>query len=193
MSVKIGISPISWQNDDLPDLTAAYTMEQALREGAKASARPPSKAPAPGAEGEVHLGSRGAGLGRLRQRLRRDQHGGLQAGRRRRPGQLADRETEPVGGRQNHGVPGDLHPDAGEQPVLFFGQIGVEVERPGGVLRAGGFEERRDGVRGHLAGDVPRAVSAHPVRDDTELQLRVDAEAVFVRRSSTCVGLTARE
>jgi inosose dehydratase len=32
MSVKIGISPISWQNDDLPDLTAAYSMEQALRE-----------------------------------------------------------------------------------------------------------------------------------------------------------------
>ena len=32
MSVKIGISPISWQNDDLPDLTAAYTMEQALQE-----------------------------------------------------------------------------------------------------------------------------------------------------------------
>jgi len=32
MSIKIGISPISWQNDDLPDLTAAYTMEQALQE-----------------------------------------------------------------------------------------------------------------------------------------------------------------
>ena len=32
MSVKIGISPIAWQNDDLPDLTAAYTMEQALKE-----------------------------------------------------------------------------------------------------------------------------------------------------------------
>ncbi|MBI1416444.1 MAG: myo-inosose-2 dehydratase [Limimaricola sp.] len=32
MSVKIGISPIAWQNDDLPDLTRAYTMEQALRE-----------------------------------------------------------------------------------------------------------------------------------------------------------------
>ncbi len=32
MSIKIGISPISWQNDDLPDLTAAYTMEQALSE-----------------------------------------------------------------------------------------------------------------------------------------------------------------
>lgn len=30
MAVKIGISPIAWQNDDLPDLTAAYTMEQAL-------------------------------------------------------------------------------------------------------------------------------------------------------------------
>ncbi|WP_420396616.1 myo-inosose-2 dehydratase [Nioella sp.] len=32
MSVKIGISPIAWQNDDLPDITAAYTMEQALQE-----------------------------------------------------------------------------------------------------------------------------------------------------------------
>lgn len=32
MTVRIGISPISWQNDDLPDLTAAYSMEQALRE-----------------------------------------------------------------------------------------------------------------------------------------------------------------
>lgn len=30
--IKIGISPIAWQNDDLPDITAAYTMEQALRE-----------------------------------------------------------------------------------------------------------------------------------------------------------------
>ena len=32
MGVKIGVSPIAWQNDDLPDLTADYTMEQALRE-----------------------------------------------------------------------------------------------------------------------------------------------------------------
>lgn len=32
MTVQIGISPIAWQNDDLPDLTAAYSMEQALRE-----------------------------------------------------------------------------------------------------------------------------------------------------------------
>ncbi len=32
MSVKIGISPIAWQNDDLPDLTAEFTMEQALQE-----------------------------------------------------------------------------------------------------------------------------------------------------------------
>lgn len=32
MSVRIGISPIAWQNDDLPELTAAYTMEQALSE-----------------------------------------------------------------------------------------------------------------------------------------------------------------
>ncbi|MEP6018105.1 MAG: myo-inosose-2 dehydratase [Paracoccaceae bacterium] len=33
MMVKVGISPICWQNDDLPELTAAYTMEQALQEG----------------------------------------------------------------------------------------------------------------------------------------------------------------
>jgi len=32
MAVKVGISPIAWQNDDLPDLTAAYSMEQALEE-----------------------------------------------------------------------------------------------------------------------------------------------------------------
>ena len=32
MSVSIGISPIAWQNDDLPALTAACSMEQALRE-----------------------------------------------------------------------------------------------------------------------------------------------------------------
>ena len=32
MSVKIGISPIAWQNDDLPDITADFTMEQALKE-----------------------------------------------------------------------------------------------------------------------------------------------------------------
>ena len=35
MSIQIGISPISWQNDDLPELTAAYTMEQALQEARK--------------------------------------------------------------------------------------------------------------------------------------------------------------
>ncbi|MFK7852811.1 MAG: myo-inosose-2 dehydratase [Granulosicoccus sp.] len=32
MSIKVGISPIAWQNDDLPDLTAAYSMDQALSE-----------------------------------------------------------------------------------------------------------------------------------------------------------------
>jgi len=32
MTIQIGISPIAWQNDDLPDLTAAFSMEQALEE-----------------------------------------------------------------------------------------------------------------------------------------------------------------
>ena len=32
MSVKIGISAIAWQNDDLPEMTADFTMEQALDE-----------------------------------------------------------------------------------------------------------------------------------------------------------------
>ncbi|MFK8077868.1 MAG: myo-inosose-2 dehydratase [Granulosicoccus sp.] len=35
MSIKIGISPIAWQNDDLPELTAAFSMEQALKESRK--------------------------------------------------------------------------------------------------------------------------------------------------------------
>lgn len=35
MNVRIGISPIAWQNDDLPELTAAYTMEQALADARK--------------------------------------------------------------------------------------------------------------------------------------------------------------
>ena len=30
--VRIGISPICWQNDDLPDITAGFTMKQALKE-----------------------------------------------------------------------------------------------------------------------------------------------------------------
>ena len=32
MSVRVGISPIAWQNDDLPDITSQFTMEQALKE-----------------------------------------------------------------------------------------------------------------------------------------------------------------
>ena len=32
--IRIGISPIAWQNDDLPEITAAYTMDDALREAA---------------------------------------------------------------------------------------------------------------------------------------------------------------
>ncbi|MSU90735.1 myo-inosose-2 dehydratase [Rhodobacteraceae bacterium 2CG4] len=35
MSVKIGISLIAWQNDDLPDLTAAFTTEQAMEDAAR--------------------------------------------------------------------------------------------------------------------------------------------------------------
>ncbi|QFU07552.1 Inosose dehydratase [Rhodobacteraceae bacterium THAF1] len=35
MSVKIGISPVAWQNDDLPELTNAFTMDDALRDSAE--------------------------------------------------------------------------------------------------------------------------------------------------------------
>lgn len=35
MSVKIGISLIAWQNDDLPDLTAAFTTEGAMKDAGK--------------------------------------------------------------------------------------------------------------------------------------------------------------
>jgi hypothetical protein len=32
MAVKLGISLIAWQNDDLPDLTAAFTTEGAMED-----------------------------------------------------------------------------------------------------------------------------------------------------------------
>jgi inosose dehydratase len=35
MAVKIGVSLIAWQNDDLPDLTAAYTTEGAMQDAAR--------------------------------------------------------------------------------------------------------------------------------------------------------------
>lgn len=35
MGVKIGVSLIAWQNDDLPDLTAAYTTEGAMQDAAR--------------------------------------------------------------------------------------------------------------------------------------------------------------
>lgn len=35
MTVKIGISPIAWQNDDLPELTRDFTMDDALRDAAE--------------------------------------------------------------------------------------------------------------------------------------------------------------
>ncbi|MCU0906371.1 MAG: myo-inosose-2 dehydratase [Rhodobacteraceae bacterium] len=35
MGVKLGVSLIAWQNDDLPDLTAAYTTEGAMQDAAR--------------------------------------------------------------------------------------------------------------------------------------------------------------
>ena len=35
MSVRIGISLIAWQNDDLPDLTAAFSTEQAMEDAGR--------------------------------------------------------------------------------------------------------------------------------------------------------------
>lgn len=35
MSVKIGISLIAWQNDDLPDLTAKFTTEGAMEDAGR--------------------------------------------------------------------------------------------------------------------------------------------------------------
>ena len=35
MSVKMGISLIAWQNDDLPELTKNYTTESAMEDAAK--------------------------------------------------------------------------------------------------------------------------------------------------------------
>ncbi len=59
--IKIGISPICWQNDDLPDLTADFTMGQALQEareigyrGVERGQRMPSDTQSLGAYLEAH-------------------------------------------------------------------------------------------------------------------------------------------
>ncbi len=39
MSVKIGVSPISWTNDDMPDLGRDTTVEHCLQEGSQAGYR----------------------------------------------------------------------------------------------------------------------------------------------------------
>ena len=36
MAVKVGISLIAWQNDDLPELTEDYTTEGAMEDAARA-------------------------------------------------------------------------------------------------------------------------------------------------------------
>jgi hypothetical protein len=41
-------------------------------------------------------------------------------------------------------------------------------------------EEERDRLRGEGARDVARAVAAHPVRDDKEIELRLDEDVVLV-------------
>ena len=39
MGVKIGVSPISWTNDDMPELGSDTTVEQCLQEGRQAGYR----------------------------------------------------------------------------------------------------------------------------------------------------------
>ncbi len=70
--------------------------------------------------------------------------------------------------------------DAGDEPVLVDAEVRIEAEGPGRVLGGGRLEERGDGVRGHLAGDVARAMAAHAVRHDEELVLGQHANAVLV-------------
>ena len=79
------------------------------------------------------LRSRRSGLGGLGQSLGRDQHRGLDVGGLRRPRQLANREPEPVGRRQNDLLAGNLDPDAGEhrQRVVTAGGNGDLADRLG--------------------------------------------------------------
>ena len=85
----------------------------------------------------MHVGAVGAGLRGFGQRLRRHQHRGLDIGGFRRPGQLANRKPEPVGGRQNHLLAGDLDPDAGQhrQRVVAAGGDGDLTDGLGEQLR----------------------------------------------------------
>jgi len=36
MSIKLGIAPIAWSNDDMPELGANTSLEQCLKEASKA-------------------------------------------------------------------------------------------------------------------------------------------------------------
>jgi hypothetical protein len=72
------------------------------------------------------------------------------------------------------------HPDAGEQPIFLFRQVGVEVERPRHVFIRGRAEELRDRLCSDLGSHVPSAVPAHSVGNDVKVVLLEHDEGIFV-------------
>src|SRR5690606_3709195 len=66
------------------------------------------------------------------------------------------------------------------QPVLFFRQLGVEVERPSDVLGGRPDEEVGDRFGSELARHVTGTMAPHSIRYDEELVLRNNGEAVLV-------------
>jgi hypothetical protein len=97
-----------------------------------------------GAQRQVDVRAVGAGFRGFCQRLGRYQHGGLDIGGFRRPGQLAHCKPEPVGGRQNHLLAGNLDADAGQHRQR--------------VIAAGGNGNLTDGLGEQLRGDDTRLV-----------------------------------
>ena len=89
----------------------------------------------------MHIARAGACLRGFRQSLGRYQHGGFDVRRRRRPGQLANGEPEPIGGRQNHGLAGYLDTNSGQHRQR--------------VIPACGHRDLADRLGEQLGGDDP--------------------------------------
>ena len=119
-------------------------------------------------ERQVHVAAVGARLGCLGQGLRRCQDRRLDVCRIRRPGQLPHGQAEPIGGRQNDLLTGDLDPDAGEHRQRVVAARGDGHLADGLVEELGGDHaglvgergQRRVVLDGHRGQREPRAAAA---------------------------------
>jgi len=70
--------------------------------------------------------------------------------------------------------------DARQQPVLLFGQPGVEVKGPGEIVRGRRAKEVDDGFGRELARHIAGAVATHAICDDVQRVVFEDGKAILV-------------